>query len=1259
MHEELRGLHERAGRPSKDALKRNADRAGHSVATSTLIGLPTGHGRPRWATVEAFIDACLRYADGRPHTLVESDHDMARWRARYDEAYPAGRRAREPDDDLLEAYRERLLNRYGRLDIAAVLPLDGQDQPAHIELREVFVVPAVRPDPPPVELPRELWQRRAAPGAAGARDLPAGLDREALLRAHRVYEQRTPRPVLDVLAEPAGRRSVVLGDPGSGKSTLARFLAVALARDPRADLPVLVELRSYAEPRWRDGTFLDYLDHQYRGTDERLGLPRELLERRLGSGRVLVVFDGLDELFDLGDRERVTHRIAGFAARYPRVRVLVTSRRVGYVRGALDAAGFVHHLLQDLDRDRIAAFTDRWYRAALLDATSTPGGLADRLLAAIDDSPAVRELAGNPLLLTILAAIGRRGELPRDRRRVYEHAVTVLVEHWEVGKHLAAAGPGLPQLDQEDKLELLRLVARRLQDSRAGLAGNHIAGPALLDMFRAYLQESHGLPPGPARVAARAMVEQFRHRNFILSRFGGEVYGFVHRAFLEYFAAADIDLRFGKGELSGDDLVAGVFGRRWKDPAWHEVLLLLIGMREDLAGRVVERLLAADPLWSLRPRVVPHHILLAVRCLGEIRMPGALKGQNTALARALTDLLETLNELSFDPGVMDAVGQAVLPALSVAGPDWPGRDHYLAWYRVRGHEAHQQFFPQYSVIPLAVRIAAVLDPSEPFRRHLRVVAALGPDVNVRIAVVQALAAVEAGDPGTLAWLRRLATGDPSERLRRAAVQEVAGGWAGDPDVRPWLYERIADTHGAVRAAAVEAIASRWPGDPGLDSWLRERAADGDPAVRGAAVRAIGTVEAGNPDTLVWLRDDVAADDEEAVREAAVEAVAAGWATEPGTLAWLRERAANDPGHLSNAGRAAVRAIAAGWPADPGVFAWLRERAVDDPRAFVRLDAMEAVVAAWTGEPDARDWLRERATADPDGTVRYHALRAVVSGWLDDHATLPWLRRRAVEDDDEYARRIAVETVASGWPDRPETLSWLRERATADDGMFGYARRAALEAMAAGWTGDSSVLPLLRVRAVLDDNEDVRAAAVRAIAAGWSGTGDNLALLRDRGEKDPEENVRRDAVRAVARGRPDDPGTFTWLCRRGDDDPGPFSIVRSEVVRLVADRWHDRRGTPHWLHRRLVVDRDALTRSDVLWTIAFGWPEDAGSRPLLVERAVRDPDEEVRKSALHAVAVGWPGHPGTQPLLDDRAALDPHESVRKFAEQVAGLVRSWS
>jgi hypothetical protein len=197
MREELRGLHERAGQPSKSALKRHADRAMHNVAESTLIGVLSHRGRPRWATVEAFIDGCLGYAKTRRNnTLRDTDHAKIRWRALYDQAYPGARASGETSDGLVETYLARLRDRYGHLDIETLLPLDSQEERIPIGVREVFVPQTARADPPPIELPRELWQRLSESGAVEARELPENLDREVLARVRQSYEARPARPVL-------------------------------------------------------------------------------------------------------------------------------------------------------------------------------------------------------------------------------------------------------------------------------------------------------------------------------------------------------------------------------------------------------------------------------------------------------------------------------------------------------------------------------------------------------------------------------------------------------------------------------------------------------------------------------------------------------------------------------------------------------------------------------------------------------------------------------------------------------------------------------------------------------------------------------------------------------------------------------------------------------------------------------------------------------------------------------------------------------
>nr|MDT0666987.1 hypothetical protein [Micromonospora sp. DSM 115978] len=143
---------------------------------------------------------------------------------------------------------------------------------------------------------------------------------------------------------------------------------------------------------------------------------------------------------------------------------------------------------------------------------------------------------------------------------------------------------------EEDKKELLRRLAFRMQAGTGGIAGNYLHGRDLQLEFEAYLRARYQHSPVEAKTIAAAMIRQFRERNFILSRYGAELYGFVHRGLLEYFCADAILWRFEKTqELPLDALKVEVYGRRWADASWREVLRLLAGMLDErFTGEIID-----------------------------------------------------------------------------------------------------------------------------------------------------------------------------------------------------------------------------------------------------------------------------------------------------------------------------------------------------------------------------------------------------------------------------------------------------------------------------------------------------------------------------------------------------------------------------------------------------------------------------------------------------------------------------------------------
>ncbi|GAA1026296.1 hypothetical protein GCM10009557_03520 [Virgisporangium ochraceum] len=1114
---------------------------------------------------------------------------------------------RKPEQ-VRDGYLKRIRTLRRNASIGTLARHDDVDRHDPVLLRDIFVTPVVRADPPPVEVPRE-WVRRETTGDGA---LPPGVDPQTLDRIRQAFRDQPARSVLQVIGERPGGGIVLLGDPGAGKSTVAQYVTLAIA-EGRAEagleslagaLPVLVELRTFAAEDLRTRGPLDLIDllADLDGHDLRRGV----LEDHLRAGhRAVVFFDGLDEIFDPKLREQVAQRIGSFAAVFPGARVVVTSRVIGYEPTTFVRNGFRTFQLQDLDRHRIEQFLTAWYGRA-----GTPDR-ADGLLAAFDDHPAIGELAGNPLLLTIMAWLGRRGELPRDRQDLYEHAVSVLVAQWDPSRHLHNDGRRQEHddLGEPDLLALLRRIARRMRDSPGGLAGNHLSRAALMDEVAGHLlREDHVPNAGRARAVARAIVDEFRTRNFILSHFGSTVYGFIHRAFLEYLAAADIH------ENAGADRA---FDRHWSDPAWHETLVLLAGMVDPAhAGRLVDRLLAADPLWFLGPRKptgsdspvheAPRHLLLAIRCLGEVRDLGRLPCQSAAAVEAVIAMLEHVAAEKAFPtsSVTLSVVRAAAPVLDRIGRFHPAaRDRFRDWYLMRGRflriwrEGETVMDLSSEVPPAAQTGAGLLRDDERFRRYLLGQARFGTDHPVRSDALQALIRQRSRDAELADLLRQLAEYEPDGIVRAGSVRLFAMATRPDGAAFDWVRTRLVDHDAALRAGAADVFAHYWQHHPQALAIVCDRArTDRDPWIRKSSIRALGTRWPGDPEAGAVLRESCTTDPEGSVRETAAIELFMRWTTDPATRPvlehvvaddgiqrWVRERAGEalaSPGPVQVTGHRGDRSMrtvderrAALEPFDttPETAARLRDRATTGDGEH-RVAALRALAAGWPDDPDLPEWLSTLALSDGSEPVRSAAMRAVAQGWPRSVATADLLHRVATDDESDSIRRTAMMLLAAAAPQDPRTVELLHRTA----GGSGWTATLATSMLAV--LGDARTMATLRHRAATGDRYALEAvllvahdepdlpgilrqlaerdsgSAMRHLVVGWRDDPATLPLLRRLATSASTVDGRAGAVRALAGGYRDDPDVEKLL--RGfveageEQDPGRW---RAAVVAL-ADRW---------------------------------------------------------------------------------------------------------
>lgn len=520
---------------------------------------------------------------------------------------------------LRRTYLDYLSDSYRYLDLKG-LPgfVEAVEKAAGLELGQVYTAIHARLDRPA----GDTWDRPAGDvrlWIAEDRANAAHADQLRFPEADTGRQQaadRQRRVPLDALlaASPA---VVLLGDPGAGKSTLLKHLALSAIRHDLAPLPILIPLSAYAEAlRHEPQPLRTFLAAYQAGRRESLGNLRPLFEHAIERGRALVLLDGLDEVQT--DRGALVKRTEDFVREIvpavdadpqrstipPGNRVIVTSRFVGYREHPLADPRWLTLAVCDWDRDGITQFAARWTRAvelAIAGGHETPAVIAkaeqerDELLASIFANPKIEQLAGNPLLATILALIKRQGvTLPQRRVELYELYLKTLLDSWRKARNLDRSPIG-PDADYLELLEVLQPLALWLRDENpeAGL----IHREALMDWLWGWYEREEGLSRHEAKDAARKFLDSVHRYSSLLLEKGPDRFGFLHLTFEEYLAAKAL------ARLPPEDAVGRVKANP-EDSRWRETFLLAVGalgivrQSPDGAAALLEGLVNGAPSYD-------------------------------------------------------------------------------------------------------------------------------------------------------------------------------------------------------------------------------------------------------------------------------------------------------------------------------------------------------------------------------------------------------------------------------------------------------------------------------------------------------------------------------------------------------------------------------------------------------------------------------------------------------------------------------------
>jgi formylglycine-generating enzyme required for sulfatase activity len=435
----------------------------------------------------------------------------------------------------------------------------------------------------------------------------------------------------------------LLGEPGSGKSTFVNFVALCLAGEllgrPEANLhvliaplpeedearrqhqdepappqpwdhgplmPVRVILREFvargllpAEPpvRVRGDTLWNFIIAELPETLRDFARP--LRDTLLNQGGMLLL-DGLDEVPEADQRRvQVKTAVEQFAAAFPRVRVLATSRTYAYQRQDWKLDTFAEAVLAPFGPAQMQSFIARWYayvgQVRSLSADEARGRAA-LLTDAIMHNPRLYELAARPLLLTLMASLHawRGGTLPDQRQELYADAVDLLLDQWESQKvkrrpdgTYEVIQPSLVEwlcVDQKAMRQLLNRLAFEAHRDQPTLVGT--ADIAQEPLVTALMRLQQNPDVKPAR-----LIEYLRDRAGLLEPRGVEIYTFPHRTFQEYLAACHLT------DVDFPDALADLL--RAEPNRWREVTLLAgakaVGGTASAAWTLADALCFAEP----------------------------------------------------------------------------------------------------------------------------------------------------------------------------------------------------------------------------------------------------------------------------------------------------------------------------------------------------------------------------------------------------------------------------------------------------------------------------------------------------------------------------------------------------------------------------------------------------------------------------------------------------------------------------------------
>ena len=441
----------------------------------------------------------------------------------------------------------------------------------------------------------------------------------------------------------------ILGKPGSGKSTFSQFLALTFAQEKAGDyklkrkgvtkkrfgtnewfLPLFIPLREISKflVENENENYNNLIIEAFR----QIILPSNIknifndsyIDYMLKNKKCIFLLDGLDEVQNGIEFNAVIKEINGIISCFPGNKVIVTSRYSGW-RGGVGS--FFNVLeIEDLNDKEISTFIDSWYhaieenRAQILSKDESKvqqllrmegtSEKANKLKQAFSNNKSIRQIAENPLLLSIICFVHYNKTLPKERLRLYQDCNNLLLSQWDEEKGLAVDDTNLTLAHKED---IVQEIAFSLHTGKIGddFGRKEATIEEIMPIVEKKLTEFK-MDSTQSKLLFQKLIE--RSGIIVATEKYTNKYSFSHLTFQEFYTAEyvyrnNLDL-FELIPQVSDNLTDALNG--W----WREVILLYCLLIKD-PTEIIECIIQDS-----EDDILQQNFQIAVQCLDEsIKVP--------------------------------------------------------------------------------------------------------------------------------------------------------------------------------------------------------------------------------------------------------------------------------------------------------------------------------------------------------------------------------------------------------------------------------------------------------------------------------------------------------------------------------------------------------------------------------------------------------------------------------------------------------------